>query len=126
MGVGFNGIGLGDCHRVNRSAVGVIDPTFVECPDLRVALAQPFFNGEKLMAGNGQNWGTIPTINAFQTKPAPQYVQASDVSFGASGVVMPHALPPSSMRFATPQANKMLNLPGVRSIFENKRNGSGF
>lgn len=62
----------------------------------------------------------------FQAQPAPQYIQAADVSFGPSGVVLPTALPPSSMRFDTPQANKMLNMPSVRSIFENKRNGSAF
>lgn len=73
------------------------------------------------MAGNAP-WG-FPTIKDYQNVPAPQYVSASDVMFGPSGVVLPHALPPSSMRFATPQANKMLNLPGIISIFENKRNG---
>lgn len=74
----------------------------------------------------GKNWGTVPTIGAFQTNPAPQYVQASDVSFGPSGIVMPRELPPSSMRFANPSANKMLNFPSIMSIYENKRNGRTF
>jgi len=78
------------------------------------------------MASNGKNYGTVESLRVFQQTPAPQYVSASDVNFGPAGIVMPTPLMPSSMRFATPQANKMLNLPGVMSIYENRRNGQTF
>jgi hypothetical protein len=68
----------------------------------------------------------VGTIAAFQHNPAPQYVPASDVNFGPSGVVFPHPLPPSAMVFQTPEANKMLNLPSIMSIYENRRNGMTF
>ncbi len=74
----------------------------------------------------GKTFGRPESLTAFQRTPAPQYVPPSSVNYGATGVVFGHQPMPSSMRFATPEANKMLNLPGVMSIFENKRNGRGF
>lgn len=66
------------------------------------------------------------SVIKFLGDPKPQYVPLSDVAFGPLGVVLPQPLPPTSMEFLAPQFNKMLNIPSVGTIYDERRNGVTF
>lgn len=75
---------------------------------------------------NKENPMTMPSVATWFRFPQPQYVPLSDVAFGASGIVMPQALPPSSMVFPNASFNKMLNIPSSAAIYDTGRTGRIF
>jgi hypothetical protein len=70
--------------------------------------------------------GASSINNWFGGTPSPQYIPLADVGFGPLQPVMPQALPPSSHFFSNPTWNKMLNLPGVQTIYNKTRAGVAF
>lgn len=59
------------------------------------------------------------TVVSWFASPIPSYTPLSDVSFGAPQHVIPPGPPIGPMVFPNPQANKMLNLPSIQSIYGN-------
>lgn len=75
---------------------------------------------------NKNGYPIAPTVQAWFQRPLPQYVPLADVAFAPPEIVLPHQLPPQSMQFAAPWANKMLNIPSVAVIFNQGRTGRLF
>lgn len=75
---------------------------------------------------NKSGFPITPTIEAWFRAPLPQYVPLSDVAFAPPEIVMPHALPPSSMVFPNAMANKMLNIPSAAAVYDTGRTGRIF
>ena len=69
---------------------------------------------------------TAPSILAWFNKPTPQYIPLADIQFGPSGIVMPHALPPTGMVFPNASFNKMLNIPSAQAVYDTGRTGRIF
>ena len=62
-----------------------------------------------------------PMVMTNHRTPLPQYVPLADVAFGSAEPVLPHALPPNSQVFPNPSFNKMLNIPGVETVYDFNR-----
>lgn len=75
---------------------------------------------------NKAGYPTAPTILDWFRNPTPQYVPLADVAFAPPEIVMPHALPPSSMVFPNASFNKMLNIPSAAAVYDTGRTGRIF
>jgi len=69
---------------------------------------------------------TVTTVQNWFRSPLPAYTPLSDVAFGEMQAVIPPGPPMGPMIFPNPQANKMLNMPSVRSVYGSNDKGQRF